>query len=95
MWGNAVLLKEANAISVELKKKVEFQFVLLTNTPYSPLTLDLVSEGEGTDPRRNTRKTIVAVKVDDLKNGASHVWSLAKLRSVVVTIATVSHGMLC
>ena len=26
VWGNAVLLKEANAISVELKKKVEEKF---------------------------------------------------------------------
>ena len=37
LWGNAVFLKEANAISVELKKRVQFQFVLLTNTLYSPL----------------------------------------------------------
>lgn len=26
LWGNAVYLKEANAISVELKKKVQFIF---------------------------------------------------------------------
>ena len=37
LWGNAVFLKEANAISVELKKRVQFQFVLLTETLYSPL----------------------------------------------------------
>ena len=37
LWGNAVFLKEANAISVELKKRVQFQFVLLTDTLYSPL----------------------------------------------------------
>lgn len=37
LWGNAVFLKEANAISVELKKRVQFQFVLLTDTIYSPL----------------------------------------------------------
>jgi hypothetical protein len=30
-------LKEANAISVELKKRVVFQFRLLTETLYSPL----------------------------------------------------------
>ena len=36
LWGNAVFLKEANAISVELKKRVSFQFVLLTETLYSP-----------------------------------------------------------
>ena len=37
LWGNAVFLKEANAISVELKKRVQFQFVLLTETLYSPM----------------------------------------------------------
>ena len=37
LWGNAIFLKEANAISVELKKRVQFQFVLLTETLYSPL----------------------------------------------------------
>ncbi|RCN25338.1 hypothetical protein ANCCAN_28951, partial [Ancylostoma caninum] len=34
LWGNAIFVKEANAISVELKKKVQFQFVLLTDTMY-------------------------------------------------------------
>lgn len=29
LWGNAVYLKEANAISVELKKKVSKDYVLL------------------------------------------------------------------
>ena len=33
---------EANAISVELRKKVTFQFTLLTDTPYSPLPRDLL-----------------------------------------------------
>ena len=37
LWGNAIFLKEANAISVELKKRVQFQFILLTETLYSPL----------------------------------------------------------
>ena len=32
-----VNLQEANAISVELKKRVQFQFVLLTDTLYSPM----------------------------------------------------------
>ncbi len=43
MWGKAALLKEANAISIELKKKVQFQFVLLSDTMYSPLASDLIS----------------------------------------------------
>ena len=37
LWGNAVFVKEANAISVELKKRVLFQFRLLTDTLYSPV----------------------------------------------------------
>ncbi|CAM0512184.1 unnamed protein product [Fasciola hepatica] len=41
LWENTVYLKEANALSVELGKNIRFQFALLTDTPYSPLSLDL------------------------------------------------------
>lgn len=85
LWGNAIFLKEANAISVELKKKVQFQFTLLTETLYSPLPPDLSIQdssimnyncvGSSTSPR-----TVVAVEVTDTKNGATHYWSLEKLR---------------
>nr|XP_015823141.2 kinesin-like protein KIF1B isoform X9 [Nothobranchius furzeri] len=81
LWGNAVYLKEANAISVELKKKVQFQFVLLTDTLYSPLPPELVSPEP--EKERNPRpfpRTVVAVEVQDLKNGATHYWSLEKLK---------------
>lgn len=87
LWGNAIFLKEANAISVELKKKVQFQFTLLTDTLYSPLPPDLGplpamqsaadEEFGGTPP---TSKTNVAVEVTDTKNGATHYWTLEKLR---------------
>lgn len=85
LWGNAIFLKEANAISVELKKKVQFQFTLLTDTLYSPLPPDLTpppiqpaeDEFGGAVP---TSKTIVAVEVTDTKNGATHYWTLEKLR---------------
>ncbi|KAA3676753.1 kinesin family member 1 [Paragonimus westermani] len=40
LWENAVYLKEANALSVELNKNVRFQFTLLTDTPFSPLPPD-------------------------------------------------------
>lgn len=81
LWGNAVYLKEANAISVELKKKVQFQFVLLTDTLYSPLPPELLpSEMEKTHTERPFPRTVVAVEVQDLKNGATHYWSLEKLR---------------
>ncbi|KAJ8959613.1 hypothetical protein NQ318_021799 [Aromia moschata] len=86
LWGNAIFLKEANAISVELKKKllldvVQFQFTLLTDTLYSPLppdlrpVIDYDQDEDTTIPR-----TIVAVEVQDIKNGATHYWSLDKLR---------------
>ncbi|XP_045338084.1 kinesin-like protein KIF1B isoform X22 [Leopardus geoffroyi] len=81
LWGNAVYLKEANAISVELKKKVQFQFVLLTDTLYSPLPPELLpTEVEKTHDDRPFPRTVVAVQVQDLKNGATHYWSLEKLK---------------
>ncbi|XP_065812165.1 kinesin-like protein KIF1A isoform X6 [Labrus bergylta] len=81
LWGNAIFLKEANAISVELKKKVQFQFILLTDTLYSPLPPDLLPP-EATKDRdvRHFPRTIVAVEVQDQKNGATHYWTLEKLR---------------
>ncbi|XP_054412597.1 kinesin-like protein KIF1B isoform X8 [Pongo pygmaeus] len=81
LWGNAVYLKEASAISVELKKKVQFQFVLLTDTLYSPLPPELLpTEMEKTHEDRPFPRTVVAVEVQDLKNGATHYWSLEKLK---------------
>ncbi|XP_073731480.1 kinesin-like protein KIF1B isoform X10 [Misgurnus anguillicaudatus] len=81
LWGNAVYLKESNAISVELKKKVQFQFVLLTDTLYSPLPPELLpSEPEKERDERPFPRTVVAVEVQDLKNGATHYWSLEKLK---------------
>ncbi|XP_051567542.1 kinesin-like protein KIF1A isoform X17 [Myxocyprinus asiaticus] len=81
LWGNAIFLKEANAISVELKKKVQFQFALLTDTLYSPLPPDLLPH-EATKDREKSPfpRTIVAVEVQDQKNGATHYWTLEKLR---------------
>ncbi|XP_062559921.1 kinesin-like protein unc-104 isoform X7 [Armigeres subalbatus] len=90
LWGNAIFLKEANAISVELKKKVQFQFTLLTDTLYSPLPPELTPSpiigGALTNGQEDEfgqapiSRTIVAVEVTDTKNGATHHWSLEKLR---------------
>ncbi|XP_053136727.1 kinesin-like protein KIF1B isoform X5 [Hemicordylus capensis] len=81
LWGNAVYLKEGNAISVELKKKVQFQFVLLTDTLYSPLPPELLPPDlEKPRDDRPFPRTVVAVEVQDLKNGATHYWSLEKLK---------------
>ncbi|XP_059477095.1 kinesin-like protein unc-104 isoform X5 [Neocloeon triangulifer] len=80
LWGNAIFLKEANAISVELKKKVQFQFTLLTDSLYSPLPADLMPPEDEEEEERPVARTIVAVEVQDLKNGATHYWTLEKLR---------------
>lgn len=82
LWGNAIFLKEANAIAVELRKRVQFQFVLLTDTMYSPLPPDLLPPGEDLSLRPYP-KTVVAIQVRDLKNGAQHYWSLEKLKLVL------------
>ncbi|CAL1684833.1 unnamed protein product [Lasius platythorax] len=93
LWGNAIFLKEANAISVELKKKVQFQFTLLTDTLYSPLPHDLlpVMDDEEEDERPFPR-TIVAVEVQDTKNGATHYWTLDKLRQRLELMREMYHN---
>ena len=90
-----MVLKEANAVSVELKKHVAFQYTLLNNTPYSPLPwtiatgndVDIVGEepkftlASVDNPITMTYPTpMVAVEVKDSKHGTTHVWSLEKLR---------------
>lgn len=98
LWGNAIFLKEANAISVELKKKVQFQFTLLTDTLYSPLPPELAPSAM--TPLQNEdefgappiSKTIVAVEVTDTKNGATHYWSLEKLRQRLELMREMYHN---
>lgn len=108
-------------MSVELRKRVQFQFVILTETIYSPLSSELLVDyqemmmntaGTNTSAIKGSEtadsglqtmitdvevatqasetptylstspfaKTIVAVEVKDQKNGATHYWSLVKLR---------------
>lgn len=63
--------------------QVQFQFVLLTDTLYSPLPPELLpAEPEKSRDRRPFPRTVVAVEVQDLKNGATHYWSLEKLKYV-------------
>ncbi|XP_065919048.1 kinesin-like protein KIF1A isoform X2 [Dysidea avara] len=98
---SAVVLKEANAVSVELKKHVAFQYTLLNNTPYSPLPwtiatgndVDIVGEepkftlASVDNPITITYPTpMVAVEVKDSKHGTTHVWSLEKLRQRVTNM---------
>lgn len=61
--------------------QVQFQFVLLTDTLYSPLPPDLLPPCVAKErERRPFPRTIVAVEVQDQKNGATHYWTLEKLR---------------
>lgn len=61
--------------------QVQFQFVLLTDTLYSPLPPELLPpEPEKERDARPFPRTVVAVEVQDLKNGATHYWSLEKLK---------------
>ncbi|XP_058067087.1 kinesin-like protein unc-104 isoform X1 [Anopheles bellator] len=101
LWGNAIFLKEANAISVELKKKVQFQFTLLTDTLYSPLPPELTPSSVGAitgggqeDDFGHTPipRTTVAVEVTDTKNGATHYWSLEKLRQRLELMREMYHN---
>ena len=95
------MLKEANAISVELKKKVQFQFILLSDTLYSPLPAELAEStaqqhkddlynADLTDnlitQEKSKLKTVVAIEVQDFKNGAVHYWSLEKFRFVLILL---------
>lgn len=74
--------------------QVQFQFVLLTDTLYSPLPPDLLPPSEAKDrDRRPFPRTIVAVEVQDQKNGATHYWTLEKLRcwEIVIKIMNPCH----
>ena len=92
LYSCAAMLKEANAISTELKKQVTFQFTILTDTPYSPIPFSVatstdvdIDSGE-TDfaldnldsPMIRERGPMVAIEVKDSKHGATHHWSMTK-----------------
>lgn len=87
LWGNAIYLKEANAISVELKKNVQFQFTLLSDTLYTPLPNELKDKSD-----RSSSRTVVAVEVNDQKNGAIHYWSLGKLKQRLELMRELYHS---
>lgn len=69
--------------------QVQFQFTLLTDTLYSPLPPDFLplmeEEEEEDEDDRPVPRTIVAVEVQDTKNGATHYWTLEKLRCVSIS----------
>lgn len=58
--------------------QVQFQFTLLTDTLYSPLPVDFLKHDDDAD--RPFPRTYVAIEVLDTKNGATHYWTLDKLK---------------
>lgn len=73
--------------------QVQFQFVLLTDTLYSPLPPDLLPPSIAKDrEKRLFPRTIVAVEVQDQKNGATHYWTLDKLRYSETKHAQYAHN---
>jgi len=79
LFGILIIMNNNLICKVCLTVQVQFQFVLLTDTMYSPLPPDLLDPDEDLS-RRPYPKTVVAVEVQDLKNGALHYWSLDKLK---------------
>lgn len=76
--------------------QVQFQFTLLTDTLYSPLPVDLLPAlDEEDDEDRPFPRTIVAVEVQDTKNGATHYWTLEKLRWNSVFARHMHHSETC
>ncbi|KAL5104793.1 hypothetical protein TcWFU_010228 [Taenia crassiceps] len=92
LWNNAVLLKEANVMSVELDKKMQYQFVMLSDTPYTPLRDELtgvrnllqnhgghIVDGSAPYPTADEappNRGIIAVEAFNTANGLSYKWSL-------------------
>lgn len=67
--------------SFQSLQQVEFQFVLLSDTMYSPLPAELLPSNDDRDiMERPFPRTVVAVEIQDKKNGATHYWTLEKLR---------------
>uniref|UniRef100_A0A5K3EWL2 Kinesin-like protein n=1 Tax=Mesocestoides corti TaxID=53468 RepID=A0A5K3EWL2_MESCO len=82
LWDNAVFLKEANVMSVELGKKMQYQFIMLTNTSYTPVSKD-IAKMVG-DMRNSSNKlddeTIVAIEAVNTASGISYKWTLETFR---------------
>ncbi|GAA5864258.1 hypothetical protein JCM1840_006717 [Sporobolomyces johnsonii] len=80
----AVLLKEANVISRELKKGVSFQFTVVERDVPTSAREQLPGLGdieEEADPALSTAaKPCIGVKVLDRRNQVISLWSVAKLR---------------
>lgn len=84
---NAVMLKEANIISRELKKEVLYQFAVIEDEPFSnnlsfwePTSALHQFETDEDTMLISTPKPCVGVRVIDKKNQVIYVWSLERLK---------------
>lgn len=81
-------------MSTELQKHVTYQFIILTDTAYTPMPISIAMETDvdrAGEPvtlssalRGKLGGPLVAVEVKDSKHGASHRWSLQKLRYHII-----------
>lgn len=108
LWNNAVLLKEANVMSVELNKKMQYQFVMLSDTPYTPLKDELTGVRkllkyhgnrtvDGLNPyptaeEPSSNRGIIAVEAFNTANGLSYKWSLQTFYQRLVEMQKYFHA---
>ena len=68
LWGNAIFLKEANAISVEFKKRVQFQFILMKDTIYSPIPAEITAAAlKSSNAESQDESSRAVTPIDDKK----------------------------
>ncbi|CAH8507576.1 unnamed protein product [Dicrocoelium dendriticum] len=58
LWENAIYVKEANALSVELNKNVRFQFTLVRHTPYTQIPLEFEQASSQPSPNGVAREVM-------------------------------------
>ncbi|VDO06238.1 unnamed protein product [Rodentolepis nana] len=108
LWNNAVLLKEANVMSVELDKKMQYQFVMLSDTPYTPLKDELNEMqrlmGHDDNPHdeiwRNqsgpvdplNSRGVIAVEAFNASTGHSFKWSLQTFHQRLIDMQKYFHA---
>ncbi|VUZ43692.1 unnamed protein product, partial [Hymenolepis diminuta] len=108
LWNNAVLLKEANVMSVELDKKMQYQFVMLSDTPYTPLKDELTemrrllgNDGNHQNEIMRNRsglvdplssRGLVAVEAFNTSTGHSYKWSLQNFHQRLIDMQKYFHA---
>lgn len=91
MLRNAALLKEAQVLSNQMDKGVNFQFAIVDNGQNSTSSYDMVlndiAPDETDDDALDTAiKPCVAIRIVDFNHSIIHLWSLEKLERKVLTM---------